>query len=489
MKKFISLLLALCLVLALAACGGGNDDPKPTETKPSETKPTETKPTEAQNPYKGTEIEVWGVDVSKFADITTVNAGDFLDCVLVAMVEWGAANEVTIKWGGSYTQARYMAAVAGGQTPDLILTYGAFPTFANLGITKGMSAEGAAAIAEVAGEGYVTANSYKGQYHGMLLPVNGNEVFWYNMSKCEELGVKTPKEYWEEGKWTWDNMIQFWKDCTKDVDGDGVFDYVGTCTNDFVKLGGEFAYAQQNADGTLSSVAETERYRYFADMCYTGVTEGWILPGTGDIWSLTKQPYPITRLGDCELYNPHHTNWTLDNGDICEVVPLPKYKESEAQMNTRLSFTLYICSSNDNMSATEAMLVYVQKCCIKFMADVSQGAVKTDFEGMKGTTPLSKLWLERHAVRLADDKAYVKELTDAGVYDAEHVAKLWDYLIIETPSSIPRTYSGVNSPYYPVLNNEKMFGYLFTEPAATSVPKVIAAHKAEVQKYNDTYAF
>ena len=490
MKKFISLLLALCLVLALAACGGGgNVETKPDETKPTESKPAESTPSQpAANPYKGTEIEVWGVAVNQYEDITKVNHKSFWDFTLVAMMEWCAANEVTLKWGGAYAQARYMAAIAGGQTPDLIFTYSNFPTFANLGITKGMSAEGAAAIAEVAGEGYVTALSYKGKYHGMLLPVNGNEVFWYNASKCEELGIKTPKEYWNEGKWNWDTMVQFWKDCTKDLDGDGVFDTYGIASNYLPKLGADFCYASENEDGSLSTVTETARYRFFADMCYNGVTEGWIQIGTKGCNDLVE-PYAMTRMGDCELYNPRHTTYALANGEYNQVVPMPKYNENEAQMNTRLTYTLYICSSNDNMAATEAMLVYVQKCCLKFMADISQGVVTTDYEGLQGTCPISKLFLERHAERLKEDKDYVKNLTADGVYDAEHIAKVYEYLVDETPSQFPRTYSGINPPYYPVQNNNARFGYLFTEPAATSVPKVTEAHKNEVKKYNDTYVF
>lgn len=484
MKKLISLLLVLCLVLAMAACGGGKVDPtKPSdEAKPTDPKPTD--PTVPQNPYKGTEIEVWGVAKNTYEDVSKVAANSFIDVAQVAMVEWCAANEVTLKWGGAYAQATYMAAIAGGQTPDLILTYGNFPNFANLGLTKALTAEGCAKIAEIAGnDGYTSALSYKGKSHGMLLPTNGNEVFWYNATQTEAMGIKSPKEYWEEGNWTWDTMVQYWKDCTKDLDGDGVFDTYGISSNYLPKLADMVAV--EAADGKISTVADTARFRKFADIVYNGVTEGWIQIGTKACLDIMT-PYCMTRMGDNELYNVNHTYWPLKNGEICEVVPMPKYSKDEVQLNNRLSYTLFMCSSNDNQAATEAMLAYVMQCSLKYMSEMSQGAVKFDMEGIQGKTEIGKAWKASWEAKQKDIKARIEQLEDDGIYDAEHVAKLWDLLVETTPSTLAKAYSGVDNPYYPT---EKRWGYMFTEPAASSVAKVIETSKTQCEKYNNTYVF
>ena len=39
MKKFLAILLSLVMVLSLAACGGGSDQPSPTTDKPAENQP------------------------------------------------------------------------------------------------------------------------------------------------------------------------------------------------------------------------------------------------------------------------------------------------------------------------------------------------------------------------------------------------------------------------------------------------------------------
>ena len=41
MKKFLAILLSLVMVLSLAACGGGSDQPSPTTDKPAENQPAD----------------------------------------------------------------------------------------------------------------------------------------------------------------------------------------------------------------------------------------------------------------------------------------------------------------------------------------------------------------------------------------------------------------------------------------------------------------
>ncbi len=56
MKRFISLLLALVMVLSLAACAQPTQTPPPAEEKPAEEKPAEEKPAEekpAEEAFEG----------------------------------------------------------------------------------------------------------------------------------------------------------------------------------------------------------------------------------------------------------------------------------------------------------------------------------------------------------------------------------------------------------------------------------------------------
>ena len=54
MKRLIALLLAACMTVSLAACGGGSGSAAPAESEATETEGTETEGTEAEAPAEQT---------------------------------------------------------------------------------------------------------------------------------------------------------------------------------------------------------------------------------------------------------------------------------------------------------------------------------------------------------------------------------------------------------------------------------------------------
>lgn len=52
-------------------------------------------------------------------------------------------------------------------------------------------------------------------------------VIYYNVDMFDNNGVKTPREYYEEGNWTWDTFREVAMELTQDTDGDGENDQFG----------------------------------------------------------------------------------------------------------------------------------------------------------------------------------------------------------------------------------------------------------------------
>ena len=69
---------------------------------------------------------------------------------------------------------------------------------------------------------------FKGGIYGMgTKPGRGAYMILYNKEIFEELGVKTPDEYLEEGNWTWDTFTELIPQLTVDNDADGIPEIYG----------------------------------------------------------------------------------------------------------------------------------------------------------------------------------------------------------------------------------------------------------------------
>lgn len=86
-------------------------------------------------------------------------------------------------------------------------------------------------------------------------------VIAYNKTLFEQNGVKTPREYFQEGNWTWDTFRQVAMDLTGDTDADGTNDVFGFGWWDgfYVQMLSSNGTTNLNygADGTISGNFET----------------------------------------------------------------------------------------------------------------------------------------------------------------------------------------------------------------------------------------
>ena len=69
--------------------------------------------------------------------------------------------------------------------------------------------------------------SWNGKHYA--IGVNGTwaQCLWYNKTMFENAGLTTPREYWDQGNWTWDTFLDVAKELTADTNRDGQIDQWG----------------------------------------------------------------------------------------------------------------------------------------------------------------------------------------------------------------------------------------------------------------------
>ncbi len=86
---------------------------------------------------------------------------------------------------------------------------------------------------------YLKAHIWKGNLWAVnnedCLELDGSFKYWPSL--FEEEGLKTPLEYYKEGNWTWEVMVDLAQKLTKDKDGgDGEIDQYGLSSWNLNKL-------------------------------------------------------------------------------------------------------------------------------------------------------------------------------------------------------------------------------------------------------------
>ncbi len=223
-KKVLSLTLALAMLFALAACGGGNNV--------------------VDNGGTGVRLDSKGNLLYKPEDV-----GELTNPVVTGLIspapddDW-YAQEIGWKetaYGIKYDydvcaweerDMKWVSSFVSGDAYDVIQRIN-FPTT----IVKGLL-EPLDDILPVEDERYFKKQyTWKGKTYavkaiadGGIENVGGVYGVWFNQDIFEDYGEKTPLEYWEDGEWTMENFINTAKNLTVDVDRDGVLDIYGIST-------------------------------------------------------------------------------------------------------------------------------------------------------------------------------------------------------------------------------------------------------------------
>ena len=485
MKRFFALFLVLVLIVGLVACDGKKPDP--TDPTKDATDPTTAKPTVNEKPFKGKKLQLYGFgnpeSYSAFGDEegAMTGVGNYLWMQRAAIMEWAAANEVTIEFKGSYNQNVLLAAMNSGDKPDMFSVSSKFPEVANYGLTAAFTdAEYNELAKYMDSTKFLDLMKHNGKINGIVLPWTGTLQFYVNIDLCDRYGIKSPVDYFKEGTWNWANMKKFFEEVTKDVDGDGKKESVAA-RSDF-SIHGLIPTWTIEDNGTLTDAIFDKSYAFdYAEFVYEYYHQkGTIVKGAQNATVMAGNPLVATRLADCEVYNPMHVFGVLSNGDKTIAVPAPAYEGKDAFKMAQLTQScMYMASSCDEREAVISLMSYLLQCGDKYIAQMSHGARTSKFEGIKGSTEHSKKYLEQFNKGIAEREDTLK--TDAYDHlDKDLMAKIYTYLNTECQWELRRTFVNV-----------KQFTNVctFSDPPATALAAGRETFKTAIATYNSLYVY
>ena len=327
-KRALCLVFAMCmLVLALTACGGGDKDTTSSQVSTGGSnaddsevvanKPSGVEGTEWENfdPYATISDSIKGTTV-RFA--TWIDHTQTEGAVPLANFEADTGLKVSL-----YTvpQSGYvstlMTKMASGDIPDVFVNNegdGNFPM--TIQIASPINKVSTVNLQEpiwdqtMLASGTIDGNVYLVNTIGT--PWSGSNMVFYNKVLFEENGFKTPEEYYEEGTWTWDNLLK----CAKDIKALGA-DYKGIhLESDMLidSLGTGFI-KYDSKTGTFSSgindKALLEGYQWYADAKEQNLLDGSIAAFTQNKCGLViRGPYGLKNTGYFKDMNPEDVGFT-----------------------------------------------------------------------------------------------------------------------------------------------------------------------------------
>lgn len=215
-----------------------------------------------------------GVDIS-----TLTNK----DLVMVSHFDPGVERDVnafgaTVKWwrekvGGTFTlktvaadiyPTKVMAMIGAGAPPDIVMVdqRGWMPRMAVLNVLQPVDdlVDKADLLEREARlyDDYV----WKGKHYAIFVAGAWGNSLWYNKTLFEANGLKTPREYWDEGNWTWDTFLEVAKELTQDTDKDGKTDQWGYAHwgVELFPWSNNASMTQVNEDGTVDVIWNEEPF-------------------------------------------------------------------------------------------------------------------------------------------------------------------------------------------------------------------------------------
>lgn len=155
----------------------------------------------------------------------------------------GHVEVIGVNWGDMMNQTISM--VNAGEVCDLVQAHDQnFPIYATKNIVQDVSK-----YINIEDDFWYDSVTKAFTYGGVPYAIGADAnpvVISYNKTLFEQNNVKTPREYFDEGNWTWDTFRDVALKLTKDTDGDGITDIYG------FGWWSSFYVQMLNANGTTS---------------------------------------------------------------------------------------------------------------------------------------------------------------------------------------------------------------------------------------------
>jgi len=483
MKRLVAFALILCLLLGLAACTKPVPQ-NPTIPSTSTTVPTTTPttaPTANPKPFAGKTLQILGNgNAESFTDYEKFGKGSYLWMMRAAMDEWAAMNGVTIKYAGSFNSNSQRPDLTPDDKPDILFQTNYFPTVANCEMVSPWTEAEYNTLAQITGDRrYLDMLEYRTKSYGVVLPWGDNTMLYFNQSMFARYNVKSPLEYWTEGNWTWDAFEACLKAMTRDTDNDGTVDTYGINAASWSNLLNPLKMSEKGE--IVNNIDDPWFLDYFALKYNSYAVDFTTTTGRSKIKTTVSSPMVAMEMSDCAVYDYEQVYSVLSNGDQIMAVPLPKWTGEGGESQEWLKWMqtcAHLYADTDEREAAFDLICYMLKCGMKYMSDMSMGAVKCDYAGILGTSELSAKWKTAFAKVLEDRKTGLANLPH---YDAAHIAQLSDYLAKIDTWHAYSTFGGIQS----LLNSPE----IIKMPPETAFPTVKEKYQQAIDKYNELYIY
>ena len=327
-KRFLCLLCAmLMLVFALTACGGesqkasGDDSATTGGDKPSSNVQALKPSIESGSKWDGFDPYASIPESSKGKTVrfaTWIDHTETEGAVPLANFynDTGIKVELYMVKQSGYVNT-LMTKMASGDRPDVFVSNegdGCFP--ATLQIAAPINKVSSVNLEEpiwdqsMLATGTIEGNVYLVNTIGT--PWSGSNMVFYNKVLFEENGFTTPAEYYEQGKWTWDNLLK----CAKDIKALGS-DYKGIMLESDIltdSLGTSFIkydYKTATFSSGINDKALLEGYQWYAEAREQGLLDGSFDAFRANRCGLViRGPYGLKNTGYFMDMNPEDVGYT-----------------------------------------------------------------------------------------------------------------------------------------------------------------------------------
>ncbi|MBE6870915.1 MAG: extracellular solute-binding protein [Ruminococcaceae bacterium] len=337
MKRLLALLIALLMIATFCACGGNGDadpTPVPDDATPTEVAVDLTEGGKFMNDAGANGNAAWKLPAYEFPSNTIVFLNHY-EVGQPAVDRFNAFRDIynmqyeTIVVANEAKISKFISLSMSNEAPD-ILIWGFTPSLVNKGYAGAWDEYIDFSLGIWEDLQNSLANVSMNGHHYFISPsaTRHDNLVWVNLDIFEELGVKSPLEYYDEGNWDWNTFRECALATHTDSDGDGMPEIWGFATdqpNAFMLTTG-LDFVTFNSDGTATNNVKREEVargvNFYVDLC---VSDGVVYDG-GDVkeafasGNIAMMMGPLWYRGACLD--------AIHNGKV-DIVPWPKDPESD----------------------------------------------------------------------------------------------------------------------------------------------------------------